>query len=254
MSDFVDALYLSPHLDDAILSCGGQMAAAVARGERVRVVTVFAGDPVGEPTPTARRLHEAMGLGDDAAARRREEDRAAGARLGVEVEQWDLPDALYRRDADGGPLIHDLRHVFDPRQRLDLILHKRIARRLCDLPVAGRLVAPLAIGGHLDHRAVRHAAEAIFGHQLRLYEDVPYARRGRARRRVLGWSALSRKRRAWRLERLEVPREVQDAVLAAVDCYITQVPLLFGSSDAMRRTFRRRWRRLGGERLWRRRA
>lgn len=40
----VDAIHLSPHLDDVVLSCGGQIAARCGRGESVLVVTLAAGD------------------------------------------------------------------------------------------------------------------------------------------------------------------------------------------------------------------
>ncbi|KAB2956573.1 MAG: PIG-L family deacetylase, partial [Thermoanaerobaculia bacterium] len=44
-----DLLVLSPHLDDAVLSCGGRIADEVARGRDVLVVTVFTADEPAEP-------------------------------------------------------------------------------------------------------------------------------------------------------------------------------------------------------------
>ena len=38
-------IYLSPHFDDAALSCGGLLRAHAERGERAVVVTVCAGRP-----------------------------------------------------------------------------------------------------------------------------------------------------------------------------------------------------------------
>ena len=37
-------VYLSPHLDDAVLSCGGAIHRAGAAGEAVLVITVFAAE------------------------------------------------------------------------------------------------------------------------------------------------------------------------------------------------------------------
>ena len=42
----VDHLYLSPHFDDAALSCGGQIATWTAAGQSVLVVTITGGDPL----------------------------------------------------------------------------------------------------------------------------------------------------------------------------------------------------------------
>ena len=52
-------VYLSPHLDDAVLSCGGMIHRQAQAGERVVVVTVCAGDPPPGPlSDFARSLHE----------------------------------------------------------------------------------------------------------------------------------------------------------------------------------------------------
>ncbi len=55
----VDRLYLSPHLDDVALSCGGSIAKDREAGLRVLVVSVFSGQPdLDELGPVARGLHE----------------------------------------------------------------------------------------------------------------------------------------------------------------------------------------------------
>ncbi|HOU40916.1 MAG TPA: PIG-L family deacetylase [Promineifilum sp.] len=53
-----DHLYLSPHFDDAILSCGGQIARHTAAGQSVLVVTITGGDPPDNPpSDTVAMLH-----------------------------------------------------------------------------------------------------------------------------------------------------------------------------------------------------
>jgi LmbE family N-acetylglucosaminyl deacetylase len=78
------SIFLSPHPDDAVLSCGGWIDQLAQDGERPLVLTVFGGDrPAAVPLSAfARSLHERWQLGDDAPARRRDEDRAACDRLG----------------------------------------------------------------------------------------------------------------------------------------------------------------------------
>jgi enoyl reductase-like protein len=41
----VKHIYISPHLDDAALSCGGLIANQIARGESVQAINIFAGIP-----------------------------------------------------------------------------------------------------------------------------------------------------------------------------------------------------------------
>src|SRR4030042_1739567 len=77
--DMASHVYLAPHLDDAVFSCGGLIARQTANDEAVTVVTVCAGDtPVGELTPFAVELHRQWGGAGSPIAARRAEDRMAG--------------------------------------------------------------------------------------------------------------------------------------------------------------------------------
>jgi hypothetical protein len=62
------SIFLSPHPDDAVLSCGGWIDQLAQNGERPLVLTVFGGDrPAAVPLSAfARSLHERWQLGDDA--------------------------------------------------------------------------------------------------------------------------------------------------------------------------------------------
>jgi len=248
-----DALYLSPHLDDAVLSCGGQIELRVRRGERVLIVTLFTGEPsADELPPLARKLHE---IWDLSAAKvmsaRRGEDRAAVAELGAELEHWPLVDAVYRRDpATGEPLYPSLKSLFGRPIAADDELLEEIAERFAPLAQVPEVFAPLGIGGHADHRLCRRAAERVFGERLELYEDFPYAEKRRHR-----WAALWRRyglfgRRSSRAIELDV--HALEARCRATACYTSQLDPLFGGREAMERRTRAYVRRRGGERLWRR--
>lgn len=144
---------LSPHLDDAVLSCWHLLGSA---GD-IRVVNVFGGMP--EPGVTLS-WWDAMTGATDSAARMRErleEDRMALAVAGREATTLDLPEALYRRNGT----------------RPDL------TSRLSDLlPPGSTVYAPAALGfEHLDHVLTRDAALALRAEasELRLYADLPHA-------------------------------------------------------------------------------
>src|SRR2546423_11731536 len=74
---------LSPHLDDAVFSVGAALAHAARHGADVLVITVLAGDP--ESSVPAGRWDGAAGYRTEgeAAAKRREEDARACARIGA---------------------------------------------------------------------------------------------------------------------------------------------------------------------------
>ena len=171
-------IYLSPHLDDAVLSCGGLIFEQSRQGLQTEIWTVFAGDaPDGPLSPLALRCHADWGIPDvhELVAIRRDEDQAAAAIVGAEIAHFSLPDCIYRRDAQGVPLYPE--EVFVPLHPFDQGLEADIAAVLAaELLPEDILVAPLAIGEHVDHRLARLAAEGL-GRPLRYYADIPYVLR-----------------------------------------------------------------------------
>ncbi len=171
-------VYLAPHLDDAVFSCGGLIARQTANDEGVTVVTVCAGDtPVGELTPFAVELHRRWGGAGSPIAARRAEDRMACGRLGASAVHLEVPDAVYRWAA-GEPLYPDEGAAFGSLHPADGELVARLAALLEEkCPPQARLYCPSVLGGHVDHRLTRMAAERL-GRPLWYYQDMPYAARG----------------------------------------------------------------------------
>jgi LmbE family N-acetylglucosaminyl deacetylase len=158
---------LSPHLDDAVLSCWHLLDGP---GD-VRVLNVFAGvPPAGAATGWWDR---ASGSGDSAQAvrTRLEEDREALAVAGREGASLDFLDAQYRDDE------------LDPAA-LEEALRERVPRSaLVYVPAAfagggGQRSMPVATDvPHPDHAAVRAAGTALraAGYVTALYADLPHA-------------------------------------------------------------------------------
>ena len=96
-------LFISPHLDDVALSCGGYVRHLTSAGELVSVLTVFTADPPAGTTLSwfARRNQSAWRLSDAPFAARRGEDAAAMQLLGAQYRHLDCLDAIYRRDFVG---------------------------------------------------------------------------------------------------------------------------------------------------------
>jgi LmbE family N-acetylglucosaminyl deacetylase len=84
-------LFVSPHLDDAVLSCGELIASSPA----ALVVTVFAGRPAEDAPRTSWDAECGFGAGDDPIAARRAEDRAALDALGARSFWLDFLDDQY---------------------------------------------------------------------------------------------------------------------------------------------------------------
>jgi LmbE family N-acetylglucosaminyl deacetylase len=169
-------IYFSPHLDDACYSCGGMIWEQIHSGAQVEIWTICAGDPPeGELSPFAEEIHRRWEAGREAVAARRSEDREACRILGAGQRLFPLPDCIYRRlPTSGEPIIHNNEDLFAPVRAEEQPLIQGLCRELEKLlPVEASLISPLAIGGHMDHRLVRAAAE-LLGRPLLYYADFPY--------------------------------------------------------------------------------
>ena len=246
-----DHVYLSPHLDDAILSCGGTIWQQVRAGERVLVVTVFASAPgPGAPlSPFAQALHERWGHPADAVATRQQEDLAAVAILGARANHWPYTDCIYRQTSTGRFPYASREALFGEVHPGERGLVAGLAARLAAL-LQGQdgtaLYVPLGIGHHVDHQIVRQAAEAS-GHAPIAYEDFPYAEDPQAVQAV-----LAQERARARLVMLSA--EAMEAKVAAIACYRSQISTFWADAGEMAASVRAFAGRTGGgvpaERYW----
>ena len=171
------ALLLSPHLDDVAFSCGGAASALCRRGWRVVVATVFTAS-VADPDGFALTCQLDKGLppGADYMAIRRGEDEAACRALGPGVEpRWlGLAEAPHRGYESPAALFADARDDDPAGDDAARLIGALVGELAPDL-----VLAPRAVGGHVDHRQVVAAALGLggLGDRLAWYLDLPYAER-----------------------------------------------------------------------------
>jgi len=217
------AVILSPHLDDAVLSCWHLLCGP---GE-VSVINVFAGSPpAGSETSWWDRETGAM----DSVVRmdeRRAEDREAFAIAGRMATDLDFLDDQYKPDGQSvNDIVARLRELIDPE---------------------AVVYAPAALGEHSDHEQVRSAAleMAGAGQPVCLYADFPHAVRhgwpiwingtktdnGVAEeweQRLTGLGLTGRRADVHHLDAAERERK-----LRAVSAYRTQIPALRSAFGAV---------------------
>ena len=147
-------LIVSPHLDDAVFSCGQILAANPGS----LVVTALAGLPAADAVLTPWDAHTGYASSRDGVLARREEDRCACELLDAKPLWLDGLDAQYERPTD-----HDRRLAGE----LEAVLQ--------DNPDASVLL-PLGIH-HDDHLLVSRLARAVtrsLGRSFLIYEELPY--------------------------------------------------------------------------------
>src|SRR5215467_11818404 len=231
-------IFLSPHFDDAIYSCGGTLGVQVSCGIHPLVITVFASTPPPdtELSPFATQIHRKMGFSQDIGAEtvvatRRKEDARALNYLHADYLWLDYPDAIYR----GIPAYYagnsDLISEVDPG---DMWIDKQLAQDLVmlhqRLPDAV-WYAPLGVGRHIDHQITCSAIDRLIqrGANVKLYEDFPYVLKEgalEARLKELGGSLES----AF-VEMSEMLHLRQNAA----EIYASQVNVNFRDKEAMYR-------------------
>lgn len=220
-------LFVSPHLDDVALSCGGYVHRLAQVGCRVVVATVVTADaPAEQPlSPLALRCLRQWNLWDAPFAARREEDRRAMQVLGAEAVHLGLLDAIHRRGADG--------RAYYPQRILDQVIPPedwadfgaRVEQCLAELMAQpGKrpdyLFLPLGLAGHVDHVIVRQVADRLARDMRTVYyEEYPYAALAGAQRPPADWRSITVSLS---------PHEIE-ARLQAVACYASAIAFLFPS-------------------------
>ncbi len=246
--NYYHAIYLSPHLDDATLSCGGQIFQATAAGQSILVATVTAGDPpLASVSAYAQSLHDRWELASNAVATRRAEDIAACAILGADVLHWPVPDCIYRFDAvTKQPFYVSDADIFGQVHPAETELLETLITYLRQLPPCDQLFVPLTLGQHVDHRLTRLAAERAFaGRQIHYYEDYPYAQQPGALERVISVGAAG-----WRAEAIALTDEALQAKIAAILAFRSQISTFWTDQADLERQIYGYAAQVGGERVW----
>jgi LmbE family N-acetylglucosaminyl deacetylase len=237
-------IYLSPHLDDAVLSAGGLIYEQTRSGMPVEIWTFMCGVPSDtEFSPFAQLLHAQWGFSsaEETVRARREEDRQAAQIVGATVQQFDFLDCIYRRDKNGEWPYYE---ISLPPQELDAGLPAQIAETISSrITRDDVLVCQLSVGSHVDHVLVRRAAE-LLGRPLVYDIDIPYLF---YKPEELAPKSAGMKEAVHAVTEAGL-KSWQEAVLA----YKSQLPVLGDALDTpekAREAIRSYWAELGGIRL-----
>jgi LmbE family N-acetylglucosaminyl deacetylase len=229
--DMARYLFLSPHFDDAVGSCGGTIWRLASRGHPVRILTVFGGaerEPFSQP---ARILHDEWRLDRPVQSRRAEDARACQI-LGCASSFLAFPDAIYRQDSKG-------RHLYPTFDSLRGTLDREdgaLAEQLC-AHVAGTLgeedtvyFCPMAIGGHVDHVVAKNCGHILSadGRAVIFYRDFYYD---------LSWEGECRGGLLTRVD-IDLSGQELEKKVEAFSAYGSQIGELFDGQDGMYTYFR----------------
>ena len=182
-------LFVSPHLDDAVLSCGALLS-HLAGTCRVTVITVFSA--AAQPAKSglaARKTLRSLGIADAEAhyQERRAEDIEVLKEAGASWIHLGLTDALFRRVGHSARNPAGTGRAAYPTFRFDAAKGRvassdaRLAAEVGDLireaaatSPATTVFGPLGVGRHVDHLITRNAVAAAEVNSV-YYSDFPYS-------------------------------------------------------------------------------
>lgn len=251
-------IYLSPHLDDAVLSCGATIYSQTRADERVTVITVMAGSaPNAQLTAYARELRDRWGYAQDPVGQRRQEDLQALTHLGAHAYHLPFLDCPYRQHPESQePLYPTEASIFGELHEAESSFHWELLQALTPaLPAdaEAQIYAPLAVGHHVDHLLVRRVAVALLkrGYDVAFYEDYPYAAdEGQVMASLPGASHAW-----WSMLISSHDQRALEAKWRAIACYCSQLSTFWDDPMSMRRRVRAFALYAGrgryGERFWR---
>ncbi|NEP59662.1 MAG: PIG-L family deacetylase, partial [Symploca sp. SIO2G7] len=248
------AIYLSPHLDDAALSCGGQIYQRTQNGEKILIATVMAGNSSPNLLSSyAQSLHDRWKINSETVKKRREEDRQAAEVLGADVVHLSIPDCIYRfHKHNNKPLYTSDEQIFGDIHPDEARLVDNIAEMIDHLPCHSQLFIPLGVGNHVDHCLTRAAAEKVINcchdpspKEVWYYEEYPYAQTKNATEDV-----LYQTKAIWQLNVIGITEMALSQRIRAIAQFQSQISTFFRSYDDMAAQVYRFVHEVGGERLW----
>ena len=221
------ALFVSPHLDDAVFSAGGTLAWLAREPDwKITVWTVFTAS-VPDPRGFALRCQTDKGIpaGVDYMALRRAEDHVAATLLGTNLDDWrhgpfaeaphrgyDSPAALFAGERPGDDVWRNVAGEL---------------RGLADALRPDLVFAPQGLGSHVDHLQVIRAVLAVDELAARTlwWRDTPYA----IRELDVGPSALLPASLGERS--VALPPDVFKMKARSASAYTSQVRFQFGGTQ-----------------------
>lgn len=255
-------LFLSPHLDDAALSCGGIVHRLARSGERVVIITAMAGEPLDDlpESPVINAVKARYGSAALVHDRRLEDAQAAQA-LGAQVYHLPLTECAFRTTVCGaGDLIalypdHDSPFAgVRAGDDAPLTLFE-IKPPFADVSA---IYAPLGVDNHVDHGLTRDWALVLTGPgmpPLSFYEEYPYARNKAALKRAHDYYRQALPALSMTEEVVPLSEDDLAAKLRALRCYRSHLQVLWNDDAELEAALRDHMNMIGAgtpaERCWR---
>lgn len=184
----IPCVFVSPHFDDAFLSCGS-LIADISGKTNITIINVFTKAHDDGLTLSAKKALSDAKYSNGIALyqARKKEDAEVYAHYKVTIVNLGLYEALFRRKKEVhwlGKLIPEFAHIYPtyrwhmhgqvhPHDPARTVIYPAIRPYLINKPF---LFIPYGIGNHVDHTLTRLVCEKEYERTV-YYADVPYTMR-----------------------------------------------------------------------------
>jgi len=220
-------IFLSPHLDDAILSAGNYICTLCAQKKHILIVTIFSSFRSRFPSFDAWKniVHAGCMTPTQFEKKRKKEDSQAMDLLGVPFHHMDYIDGGFRKNEKGKHLYPSFADVFrgDISPEDKALIPKIQASLSSIIRPSDTLYAPLAFGNHIDHIITRQIV-STFPNTTYFWLDQPYAwNNDNDSRNWDFFNSGNREKRYQKSFRISHDKKKEEAL----SCYRSQIPILF---------------------------
>jgi len=239
--------FFSPHLDDAVLSCGG-LIAKLSKKHSTLVINVFSSIGQGFVSEFGKTYINSCGYKSAVAlfkARKKEEKRVAKI-LGYAVLLLDFPDAVFRYQKNfflKKFFYNKEKELFGKIDKRDYFVCNEIKERLSRIFESNckkqtKVYFPLNIGNHVDHQIVRKIGlffierNLINQKNIFFYEDFPYVLTIKNKSKL----EFKLKKNNLKLNKVFLTKKFLDLKYKAILSYTSQINALFGSKENLKKS------------------
>lgn len=229
LESFDRFVFISPHLDDAVLSCGQLLLDLKRLKKKVTVITIFTKPGLRNISPQAKKFLKNCGYLDAAKLYRgfRSEDARVLKFLNAKPAHLNFIDAAWRLKSRNIPVYRSEDAQFSGKvSLLDARLIKKVRTKLNILISKSKrllVIGSLGIGGHVDHIIVRELLKEIETPKL-FWEDFPYNTNPYFLKRFFRWNYKYKK--AFNLKGSKNIKKIK-----AIKMYKSQINMLFGKKE-----------------------
>jgi LmbE family N-acetylglucosaminyl deacetylase len=178
-----DALFFSPHIDDAIFSCGGLILKLLKKKRKIAVVNIFtkANDHKLKTGSIKKELKKYnFKSAKKLYSSRKRSEKEIAKKINIDVFFLDFEDGLFRKNKDeflypnyeclfSGKINKDEKDIFEK-------IKAKVLPYIENCNKKTEIYLPLGVGKHIDHIITKKVVKKL-GKNLNtfLWEDVPYS-------------------------------------------------------------------------------